>query len=291
MVTAVTQKIWKCRARTVRFGSPLVMGILNVTPDSFYADSRAPSTDLAVQRATALLNAGAQILDIGGESTRPGAETITIETECDRVIPVLKALRQQFPEILLSVDTRHTATATAALAEGADIINDVSGLTPDAGMLDLIARTEAGYILTHARGLADSGEPLTDPATCTQIVCDDLLAAAQRAEAAGVHPTQIQLDPGLGFAKSHAVSAQLLRDTQHLAALPYALMIAASRKRFLGALTGHEAPEQRGAASLVAALWAIQAGANVLRVHDVRETTDALTLFLSLNTNKEQSHV
>ena len=291
MITAVAQKIWTCRGRTVQFGSPLIMGILNVTPDSFYADSRTFSTDLAVQRAASFVADGAQLLDIGGESTRPGAKAVSIETECERVIPVLTALRHHFPSLLLSVDTRHTATAAAALAAGADIINDVSGLTPDHGMLELIARTGAGYILTHANGLADAGTPLTDPTTCTEGVRNDLLAAAQRAEAVGVSSTQIQLDPGLGFAKSHAVSAQLLRDTQRFAQLPYSLMIAASRKRFLGALTGHDAPERRGAASLGAALWAVQAGANVLRVHDVRETTDALTLFLSLNSNEDQSHV
>ena len=158
-------------------------------------------------------------------------------------------------------------------------------------MLELIASTGAGYVLTHATGKALTETELADPATCTNTVIQDLRVAAKRAEAAGVRPGQIQLDPGLGFAKTHPVSTQLLRDTAHFAQLPYSLMIGASRKRFLGAITGQPDPARRGAASISAALWAIQAGANVVRVHDVAETADALQLFLSLNSHEDLNYV
>ena len=287
MMQEARKTIWNCRGRTVEFGPSLVMGILNLTPDSFYAGSRIGGIEETVARGRAFYDAGAVLLDLGAESTRPGAQPLTPAEECERLIPALIALRKALPEALLSADTRHTATARAALEAGVDIINDVSGCAPDEGMLELVAATGAGYVLTHAQGTALSPTPLADPTTCTEQVIHDLLTAAHHAEACGVHPQQIQLDPGLGFAKSAAVSLQLLKDTARLAALPYSLMIAASRKRFLGELTGQPDVSQRGAVSLGAALWAVQAGANVVRVHDVRETIDALTLFSRLNTNED----
>ena len=291
MIEVAKQKIWQCRERTVRFGTPFVMAILNLTPDSFYARSRITRVEEAVQRGVQFVRDGAQILDLGAESTRPGARTLTPEEECERLIPVLTALRSALPAAFLSIDTRHTATAKAALAAGADIINDVSGCAPDAGMFDLLAATGAGYVLTHAQGGADCGESLTDPMTCTERVIQDLLTMAHQAEAAGVKPAQIQLDPGLGFAKTAEVSTRLLQETARFAALPYSLMIAASRKRFLGALTHHAEADDRGAASLGAALLALHAGANVVRVHDVRETIDAFTVFSLLNAHKDPSNV
>jgi dihydropteroate synthase len=269
----------------------LVMAILNLTPDSFYARSRVARVDEAVARGEQFYRDGAQILDLGAESTRPGARALTVEAECERLIPVVQALREALPEALLSVDTRHTATARAALEAGADIINDVSACAPEEGMFELLAETGAGYVLTHARGGATLGEELHDPETCTARVIQDLLTMAHRAEAMGVNPAQIQLDPGLGFAKTAEVSTRLLQETARFAALPYSVMIAASRKRFLGALTRHPEADERGAASLGAALLALHAGANVVRVHDVRETIDALTVFSLLTSHKDPSDV
>lgn len=290
MLSDLSVKFWRCRERTLTLGAPLVMGILNVTPDSFYTQSRVDATEV-LARAERFWQAGAQILDIGGESTRPGAATISAEIECDRVLPVVQALRKTIPEAFISVDTRHTLVAKTALEVGADIINDVSGCAPDQGMAQTIADFKAGYILTHAFGTADEGRLLDDPETCTTTVRDELLTAAHRFEEAGVDPTQIMLDPGLGFAKTNAVSLRLLQSTATFAALPYPLMIAASRKRFLGEITHQSAPEMRGAASLGAALAAVILGANALRVHDVRETIDALQLFSLITQREDFTHV
>jgi dihydropteroate synthase len=291
MASQKSNKIWNCRGRTITFGSPLVMGILNVTPDSFYAESRLPSLSDALARAQTFWQTGATLIDVGAESTRPGAMPLTPEAECERLIPVLKALRDALPEAILSADTRHTLTAKAALEVGVDVINDVSGCAPDEGMLQVIAASGAGYILTHATGVATVNEPLTDVTHCTKTVITDLLAAAQVAQREGVSPAQIMLDPGLGFGKSAAVSQRLLADTAQFAALPYPLLVGASRKRFLGDLTGQADATQRGAASIGAALLAVAAGADVVRVHDVRETIDALKVFSLLNSNKDNANV
>lgn len=291
MASQKGEKYWTCRGRTITFGSPLVMGILNVTPDSFYADSRLASLQDTVTRAQTFFQDGAILIDVGAESTRPGASSLSPEVECERLIPVLNALREALPEAILSADTRHTLTAKAALEVGVDVINDVSGCAPDEGMLHLIAASGAGYILTHATGLATVNEPLTDVTHCTKMVITDLLAAAQVAQHEGVSPEQVMLDPGLGFGKTSAVSQQLLADTAQFAALPYPLLVGASRKRFLGDLTGRVEATQRGAASIGAALLAIAAGANVVRVHDVRETIDTLKVFSLLKSNEDNANV
>jgi dihydropteroate synthase len=283
MSQAVKVKSWMCGGRTLSLGSPLVMGILNVTPDSFFEGSRVAEVDAAVARGVAFYQAGAALLDVGAESTRPGATPLSVDEECDRLIPVISALRAALPNALLSADTRHTVTARAALEAGVDIINDVSGCAPDEGMLQLVATSGVGYVLTHAMGSASAGTLLDDPQRCTDTVIAELLAAAHHAESIGVKPEQIQLDPGLGFAKTTAVSTQLLKDTARFCALPYSVMIGASRKRFLGELTGQTDATARGAASIGAALLAAAAGADVIRVHDVRETVDALTVFSLLN--------
>ena len=267
------------------------MGILNVTPDSFHAGSRIGNLHDALVRGRQFLQDGAAILDIGGESTRPGAVTCPAAEECDRVLPVVTALRQALPEVLLSVDTRHTRTAQAALNAGADIINNVSGCAPEDGMLEQVAASGAGYILTHASGNTDETPLLDNPETCTDAVIEALLQAAEAAERIGVKHSQILLDPGIGFGKTAEVSIRLLQETARFAALPYPLLIGVSRKRFLSASPGQDTPEHRAAASLGAALAAIHAGADAVRVHDVRETFEALRLFSLLTPCEETPHV
>ena len=272
-------KCWQCRGRKAVFTRPWVMGIVNVTPDSFYPGSRVPGAEAAIARGVAFTQAGAQVLDIGGESTRPGAEAVSIEAEIARVVPVVAGLRAAVPEALLSVDTRRTAVARAAIEAGADIINDVAACEPDAGMAELVAETGVGYVLMHARGNPQTMDSLTDYRDVVADVEAELLRAARELERAGAKPEQVMLDPGLGFAKTHAGSLKLLAATARFARLPYPYLVAASRKRFLGEITARAAAEERGPASVGAALWAIAQGADMVRVHDVAETVDALKVF------------
>lgn len=261
------------------FGTPLVMGIVNATPDSFYAGSRTPGAEEAIARGRRLVAEGAAVLDVGGESTRPGADPVAPEEEAARVVPVIRGLRAACPGTLLSVDTRRTAVARAALEAGADIVNDVSGCTPDEGMWELVAASGAGYVLMHMRGDPTTMDSLTAYGDVVTAVAGALVSCAGRLEATGAHPEQIALDPGLGFAKTHRDSLRLLAATARFAALPYPWLVAASRKRFLGEAAGCPDAEARGPASVGAALWAISEGADMVRVHDVRETVQAVRVF------------
>ena len=266
-----------CRGRAVRLRGPLVMAIVNVTPDSFFAGSRARSAADAVARGAACFRAGAAIVDVGGESTRPGAEAVPPEVESARVVPVVRGLREACPEGVISVDTRHAAVARASLEAGADIVNDVAGLDPDLGMAEVLAASGAGYVLTHARGWTPRGmEGVEEARDVVAEVSAALSAASARLEAAGVDRRQIAWDPGLGFEKTHEDSWRLLGATGRFAAAEAPFVVGASRKRFLG---GAEAAG-RGPASVGAALWAAACGADVVRVHDVAETVGALWAFL-----------
>lgn len=274
-------KVWSCRGRTVTFALPAVMGIVNATPDSFYVGGRTPDPDEAIARGCRHFADGAAILDVGGESTRPGAEPVAPDEEATRVVPVIRGLRAACPEALISVDTRRTSVARAALEAGADIINDVSGCNPDEGMWDLVTASGAGYVLMHMRGDPKTMDSLTDYGDVETAVAGALVSCAARLEAKGARPSQIMLDPGLGFAKTHRDSLRLLAATERFAALPYPWLVAASRKRFLGEIAGCPDAEARGPASVGAALWAIGQGADAVRVHDVRETVQAMRVFLA----------
>lgn len=267
----VTQE-WLCRGRRIRVYPPVVMAIVNVTPDSFFAPSRAEAVEAAVARGLEAFAAGARIVDVGGESTRPGAEPVSPEVEAARTVPVIAALRAACPEGFLSIDTRHPEVAEAAVAAGADIVNQVEGCTAPLAMAPLLRRTGAGYILMHSRGTPETMDSLTGYDDVVAEVAAALVEAAALAEAHGVAREQIALDPGLGFAKTAEESRTLLEGTDRLAALPYPCVIGASRKRFLGGAS----PEERLEASLEAAARAAALGAGVLRVHDVAGTVARL---------------
>jgi dihydropteroate synthase len=251
---------------------PLVMGILNVTPDSFSGDGTAP--EAAIARGHAMLAAGADILDIGGESTRPGAEPISVETELARILPVVRALAGTAP---VSIDTRNATTMAAALEAGATIVNDVSALRHDPAALEVVARHGARVVLMHMLG--------TDPRTMQQDprytdvaleVAGFLRQRVAAAEAAGVPRARIAVDPGIGFGKTLAHNLALLDRLPLLAGLGCRILVGASRKGFLGRLSGVAAADRRLPASLAAALAAAARGAGILRVHDVAETVQAL---------------
>jgi dihydropteroate synthase len=255
------------------------MGIVNVTPDSFSDGGSYFACDAAVEHANELLAEGADILDIGGESTRPqSAEPVPVEEELRRVLPVVRTLAKKHPEAIISVDTVKAAVADAAMQAGAHIVNDVSGFRLDAGMAAVCARHEAGVVLMHSRG------SVSDMATYAHAEYANFLGEMQgelreRVDAAltaGVRPECIAVDPGIGFSKRPEHSLLALACLDRLVTWGFPVVVGASRKRFIGQLTGAREPAQRRDGSVGAAVAAYARGAQVLRVHDVAATRRAL---------------
>jgi len=256
----------------------LVMGIVNVTPDSFSDGGQHATADTAIAAGLRMFYAGADIIDVGGESTRPGAEDVSPEEERQRVIPVIEALVKA--GALVSIDTVRASTAAAALKAGAAIINDVSGLTIEPEMAELVASAKAPYILTHRRGDARTMNSLAEYKDVAGEVVAELAGVRDKLYAAGVSREQIIIDPGLGFAKNDAQNWELLQNLDQLESLGHRILVGASRKRFLGTLLTvagkSAAPQERDAAT--AAITAISAyrGAWAVRVHDVGPSLDAV---------------
>jgi dihydropteroate synthase len=254
------------------------MGVLNVTPDSFSDGGKHPTADAAIAAGLRMFYAGADIIDVGGESTRPGAEEVSPEEEQRRVLPAIAALAKA--GALVSIDTTHTSTAEAALEAGASIINDVSGLSIEPGMAELVARSKAPYVLTHRRGDAKTMTSLTEYQDVADDVVAELSGVRDKLYAAGVLPEQVIIDPGIGFSKTDEQNWELLRNLDRLEAMGHKVLVGVSRKRFLGTLltvSGKAAlPEERDAAT--AAVTAITAarGAWAVRVHDVGSSLDAV---------------
>jgi dihydropteroate synthase len=264
------------------------MGVLNVTPDSFSDGGLAlaadGSPDRAVSLGLTLVAAGADCVDVGGESTRPGAAPVAVDDELARVVPVVERLAAE--GVVVSVDTRHTAVARAALAVGASIVNDVGALTPDDGMLDAVAAAGAGYVIMHLRG-----EPRTmqDDPRFTDVIAEveaDLARARTRALAAGVAAEAVALDPGIGFGKTLEHNLALLAAVPRLARAGAPLLVGTSRKSFIGHLTGVAAPAERLAGSLASAVLAARDGARILRVHDVAATVEALAVQAAVDAHR-----
>ena len=255
----------------------LLMGVLNVTPDSFSDGGRWADPEAAVAHARELIAQGADIIDIGGESTRPGAQRVDVDTEISRVLPVVRALLTDGTDdgdgsAIISVDTIHAATAEAAIDAGAHIINDVSGGLADPAMHGLIARTGVVYVCQHWRGDPETMDRLTDyPGGVVTGVEAELRERLSELDAAGVDRSQVVLDPGLGFAKTHAQSWELLAATARLIAdLGQPLLVGSSRKRFLAqAAEDGATPVQRDAVTAATTALAATAGAWAVRVHEV----------------------
>ena len=254
------------------------MGILNVTPDSFSDGGKHATADNAIAAGLRMFYAGADIIDVGGESTRPGATAVGVDEEQRRVLPVIEALVKA--GALVSIDTTHVSTAEAALDAGAAIINDISGLSIEPEMAELVAASKVPYVLTHRRGDARTMNSLADYKDVAAEVVAELAGVRDKLYAAGVSQDQIIVDPGLGFAKNDAQNWELLQHLDQLEGLGHKVLVGASRKRFLGTLltvAGKSAsPEERDAAT--AAITAISAfrGAWAVRVHDVGPSLDAV---------------
>jgi len=265
----------KLRTRTLVLGErTLVMGVLNVTPDSFSDGGKYDQPELAIERALAMELAGANLLDVGGESTRPGSEDTSASEELDRILPVLEGLRGRL-KIPVSVDTRRSTIAELAIRAGAQIINDVSGLRNDARVAEVAAKYGVPLVLMHMRGEPGTMQRGPFARDVMRDVARGLRESIAKARKAGVAKSQIILDPGIGFGKSYAQNYELLQELPQLAGLGYPLLVGTSRKGFLGATLAHDGkpapPEERiwGTAATVTA--SILRGAHIVRVHDVTE--------------------
>ncbi len=262
---------------------PVIMGILNVTPDSFSDGGRFASQEHAFLQARAMVAAGAGIIDIGGESTRPGAEEVPIAEEIARTAPLIRALRDEGITTPISIDTRKAAVAAAALAAGADIVNDVSALTWDRELAHVVAEAGVPLCVMHAQGTPQTMQKNPQYENVSLDVRDWLEAAIGRAEAAGIARAKLIVDPGIGFGKTLAHNLALLNTLGLAHETGCAILLGASRKRFIGTLSGVEEAGLRMAGSLAVALHGAAQGAQILRVHDVEETRQALALWQALN--------
>jgi dihydropteroate synthase len=275
---------WLHARGATTLGQPRVMAVVNVTPDSFFdggklmaAGSEVPNVSVVARRCAQLLAQGADLLDVGGESTRPGATPVAPAQEAARVLPVIERLVADGVGAPISIDTRHAEVARAAIAAGAAIVNDVSGLG-DSAMADVVARTRAGLVVGHLRGEPRTMQEDVRFADLLREVTCELIASVERAVAAGVERARIVVDPGIGFGKTAEQSAALVAAAGWLReATGCPVLIGASRKSFLGALAG-ERGSDRLIGSVAAALVAVERGASILRVHDVRETVEALAV-------------
>lgn len=260
-------------------GRPLIMGILNVTPDSF-SDGGAHSTaETAIEHARKMISNGADIIDIGGESTRPGAEPVSAEDEAKRVLPVISDLAKE--NTVISIDTMKASVAAQALRAGAHIINDVSACSADPDMTRVAAESGAGIVLMHMQG-----EPRTmqaDPSYEDVVpeICSYLSKRASELIDAGADHDSIMLDPGIGFGKTAEHNLELIAKLDRLSALDFPVLIGLSRKRFIGQITGRDVNE-RLAGTLAGLVWCILKGVHVLRVHDVPQTLDAVKIIAAL---------
>ena len=264
--------------RVLTYEKMCIMGILNITPDSFYAGSRVPQMDTVVERAGQMLEHGAGILDIGGESTRPGSDSVDGEEERRRVLPVISALRRAYPEAVLSVDTYRADTAEAALNAGADIINDISAMEADPRMAEVVVKSKAPIILMHMRGTPKNMQQNCEYKNVVEEVAVYLAQRAQLLREQGVGADKIILDPGIGFAKNVQQNLLLMRDLHTLTSFGYPVLLAASRKSTIGAVLGGVPADERLEGTLATSLQAVYAGAQMVRVHDVQANTRAVRM-------------
>lgn len=263
--------------RVLNYDKVLIMGILNITPDSFYENSRTAIEEV-VAKAGQMLADGADILDIGGESTRPGSEAVAAEEEQARVLPVIEALRKAYPEAVISIDTYRASTARLAIEAGADIINDISAMEADAEMIDVVCETKAPIILMHMCGTPKDMQTKCEYKNVVEEVAVYLAKRAELLRERGVGADKIILDPGIGFAKNAEQNLKLMRDLHALTSFGYPVLLATSRKGTIGKVLGDLPAEERLEGTIATSCQAVYAGANMVRVHDVKENLRAVRM-------------
>jgi dihydropteroate synthase len=281
---------WQARGRTILSGDdpvPKVMGIVNVTPDSFSDGGRIACLDDALIRARRLVAEGADLLDLGGESSRPGSEPVSLDEELRRVIPVVEALSEGLV-VPISIDTFKAEVARRALDAGAAIINDISALAGDPDMGRVAAESGAGVVLMHMQGVPKTMQENPRYADVVRDIYDFLARRVERAESIGIPRDRIAIDPGIGFGKTIEHNLEILRNLRRFDTLGCAVMIGTSRKGFLGTISGRGVSE-RATASVVSSLAACAEGARVVRVHDVAPMVDAIKVWGAVQGWKETS--
>ena len=278
MISPTRWTVWLARSLPIVSGSrPRVMGIVNVTPDSFSDGGAAFDPVAAMDRAQELVDEGADILDIGGESSRPGAEAVGLKEELRRVLRVITAIHSLFPHIPISIDTVKPEVARQALLAGAAIVNDIAGLT-DPKMMREVSKTDCGAVIMHMAGTPQTMQIHPSYTDVVEEVYDFLARQVDLAESAGIARERIALDPGIGFGKTYEHNVLLLRNLDRFANLGCVLLVGTSRKGFLKAISGRPI-DQRVTASVVSSLAAVVKGASVVRVHDVGPMVDALKVW------------
>ena len=270
---------WQTSRRRISLDRPLVMGILNVTPDSFSDGGEYLSADDALKRAEQMISDGVDIIDVGGESTRPGSASVDPEVEIRRTLPVVSSIAKRF-DVPISIDTTKWLVAKAAIDNGAEIINDISGLRWDARLADVAARTEAGLVLMYSRGKFETMHSEPPAGDIYHDLHDSLTASFETAKKWGVSDEQIVLDIGIGFGKTFEQNLELLAKLGSIVDefKSYPMLVGTSRKSFIGKILGDVPPAERLSGSVATALMAVQRGAKIVRVHDVKETVAALAV-------------
>lgn len=261
--------------KTLSFSKPHIMGILNATPDSFFAESRVKDEIALIQKAADMIHAGATILDIGGYSSRPGAQDVTADEELQRVVPVVKLIRKEFPDIVLSVDTFRSEIAQQVLDLGTDIINDISGGEMDEKLMDVVGSFDAGYVLMHMRGTPQTMQEFTNYESIIHNLINFFHAKISDLKRAGV--SKIIIDPGLGFSKTLDQNYEILKNLEEFSSLKLPLLLGVSRKSMIHKLL-EVSPEEALNGSTVLHTYALLQGANILRVHDVKEANQVIKI-------------
>jgi dihydropteroate synthase len=264
-----------CRGRLLELRQPVVMGIINTTPDSFYGGSRKQSINEAVQQAGAMLAQGAVFLDLGGQSTKPGNPQVTATEEAERVVPVVEAITKAFPEAYLSIDTYYAGVARQAVEAGACIINDISGGLADENMLTTVAGLHTPFICMHMKGTPENMQQHASYNNVTSEVLDFFIAQTERCRQAGIH--DVIIDPGFGFAKTAAHNFQLLRELRLFEVLQKPILLGISRKGTIYKTLGITAEEALNGTTVLHTIGLLN-GATIIRAHDVREAKEAITL-------------
>lgn len=265
-----------CKGKLLTIDKPIVMGIINATPDSFYEGHLPKGIDGILALAEKMINDGADILDVGGQSTRPGSERINADEELKRVLPVIDSIKQKHPGIIISIDTYHSKVATEAVATGASIVNDISGGTMDAEMISIVAALKVPYVCMHIKGTPDNMQENAQYENVAKEVLDFFIAKTDECKRAGIN--DVIIDPGFGFAKTITHNFQLLKNLSILKILDKPILAGLSRKSIIYKTLGTTAAEALNGTTAMNTM-ALMNGATILRVHDVKEAKEAIALF------------
>lgn len=265
-----------CKGRLLVVDNPLVMGIINVTPDSFYSGSRSQDITEILEKAEQMISEGADILDVGGQSTRPGSEQLSADEELQRVLPAIDAIQRRFPESFISVDTYHSKVAKEAVGAGASIINDISAGEPDREMIPVAASLQVPYVLMHMQGNPQTMQQHPQYSNVTKEVLDFLIQKKAALHRAGIH--DVIIDPGFGFGKTIAHNFELLNNLSVFGILNTPLLLGISRKSTIYKTLGVSAGEALNGTTVLNTIG-LTKGASILRVHDVKEAKEAIRLF------------